>query len=198
MAMAGMESISEAVLNKVGAEAGDIIKDAERQAGEMIKRAEAERERKLEEQRRRLIGEAEAEAARMRAQASIRARQEILAAKASVIESIVGRVKREVVETASTKGSLLGLINEAVRALGGERVRLYVSKADVEAVRSLQKENEDLGKSVVDVQELPITGGIIAENEEGTIRIDNAYETRLDILLPRILPEVGRELFEAR
>lgn len=195
MAIAGMENISEAVLTKVGAEAESIVKDAERRAKEETDRAEAQRERMLGERRRSMIDQAGAEAARIRAQASIRARQEVLAAKAGVIDEIVGRVKREVLESASTKDSLLGLIKEAVEALGEDKVRLYVSSADVEAVRSLQSENKELAERIVDIQELSITGGIVAENVEGSIRIDNDYETRLEILLPRILPEVGKELF---
>ncbi len=99
---------------------------------------------------------------------------------------------------ANTKSSLSNLIKEAADALGGEKLRLYVAKADLDTVRSIQSGSGGLGERIVEVKEAPISGGVIAENEAGTIRIDNSYETRLEILLPRILPDVGKELFKVR
>jgi vacuolar-type H+-ATPase subunit E/Vma4 len=40
-------------------------------------------------------------------------------------------------------------------------------------------------------------GGVIAEDVEGKLRIDNTYETRLEMLLPKLLPKISKELFEA-
>ena len=34
------------------------------------------------------------------------------------------------------------------------------------------------------------------EDTDGKIRIDNTYDTRLEMLLPRLLPEIGKELFQ--
>ncbi len=39
-------------------------------------------------------------------------------------------------------------------------------------------------------------GGVIAENIDGKLRIDNTYETRLEMLLPKLLPEISKVLFE--
>ncbi|GAI00113.1 unnamed protein product, partial [marine sediment metagenome] len=33
------------------------------------------------------------------------------------------------------------------------------------------------------------------EDIDGRTRIDNTYETRLEMLLPRLLPEISKELF---
>jgi vacuolar-type H+-ATPase subunit E/Vma4 len=41
-------------------------------------------------------------------------------------------------------------------------------------------------------------GGVIAEDVEGKLRIDNTYETRLGTLLPKLLPEISKKLFEAQ
>jgi len=37
----------------------------------------------------------------------------------------------------------------------------------------------------------------MVEDIAGKIRIDNTYDTRLEMLLPRLLPEIGKELFPA-
>jgi vacuolar-type H+-ATPase subunit E/Vma4 len=39
-------------------------------------------------------------------------------------------------------------------------------------------------------------GGVIAESLDGKIRLDNTYSTRLEMLRPQILAEIGKELFE--
>jgi len=49
----------------------------------------------------------------------------------------------------------------------------------------------------VEVKEDNFTGGVIAETLDGTLRMDNIYETRLEMLLPQLLPEISKELFGA-
>ena len=49
----------------------------------------------------------------------------------------------------------------------------------------------------MEVREYNCLGGIIAEDIEGKLRIDNTYETRLEMLLPQLLPKISEELFKA-
>lgn len=195
MSSAGMDKIREAILAKVEAEARDIITEAEDKAREGIEKAQRQRERRFEERKRRLMEEAEGEAARIRAQASIRARQEVLAAKAAVVSEIADRVKRELEGVSSDEGAKLGLIQEALKGLGVDKARVYVSPKDLGEVKRLLKADRELGGRIVEIREFDCRGGVIAEDIEGKVRIDNTYETRLELLLPRILPQLEEELF---
>jgi vacuolar-type H+-ATPase subunit E/Vma4 len=47
----------------------------------------------------------------------------------------------------------------------------------------------------MEIKEFDCTGGVIAESIEGKFSLDNTYDTRLEMLLPRILPEISQELF---
>ena len=38
-------------------------------------------------------------------------------------------------------------------------------------------------------------GGVICESVDGKVSVDNTYDTRLQMLIPRILPQVGKVLF---
>jgi vacuolar-type H+-ATPase subunit E/Vma4 len=193
--MSGMEKISEAILSKVRREADDIIREAEEKARQEVAKAQKQREIRFEEERRRRVEQAEGEAARILAQASIRARQEILAAKADIIGEITSRVKGALERISSDEGAKLGLIQEALKGLGVDKARVYVSRKDVGDVRRLVEADRELGGRIVEVREFDCMGGVIAEDVEGKFRIDNTYETRLELLLPRILPQLEEELF---
>jgi len=194
--MAGMEKISEAILDKVKNEATQIIKAAEEKAWQEIEKAEKQKEIKFEEEKQKTLEEAEQEAARILAQASIKARQELSRAKAEVIDEIVSKVKTTLLELSSDEGSLLNLIKEAIAALGADQVRLYVSPKDMGTVQKLIKGDPGLAGKIMEIKESDCSGGVIAESADGKTSIDNTCDTRLEMLLPQILPEIGQELFE--
>ncbi len=194
--MNGMERISEAILDKVKADAQQIIKEAEEKALKEIEKAEMQVERKFEEEKRKAIEEAEREATRIQAQASIRARQELSRTKAETIDKIISRVKTTLPGISSDESSLLNLIKEAVDGLGDDKARIYVSSKDISTVQGFLKRDEGLASRITEIKEFDCTGGVIAESIDGKIRIDNTYDTRLEMLLPQILPEIGKELFK--
>ena len=193
--MAGMEKISEAILDKVRAEAETIIKEAESRAEKEIEQAKKQQAARLEEEKGKILQEAREEVTRIEAQASVKARQELSRAKADVIQEIISGVKKALSGTASDKSLLIGLIKEATDTLGINKGRVYVSPEDVSAVKKLLEKDRELASKIVEIKEHDSRGGIIVEDIDGRIRIDNTYETRLEMLLPRLLPEIGKELF---
>ena len=194
--MKGIEKISEAILEKVRAEAQDIVKEAEGKARERIERAKRQRKAKLEEEKNRLIEQAKEEATRILAQASITARQELLLARTGIIDEIISRVKKTLSETSSDKGSPLDLIKEAIDTLDTDKARIYVSPKDISTVRNSLKGDKKLADRITEIREFDGTGGVIVEDIDGNTRIDNTYDTRLEMLLPKLLPEIGKELFQ--
>ncbi len=194
--MKGIEKISEAILSKVKAEAQDIVKEAEEKARERIERAKEQQEAKLEEEKGKLIEEAKEEATRILAQSSITARQELLLAKTRIIDEIISRVKKTFSEISSNESSPLDLIKEAINALDIDKARIYVSPKDVSIVQKLVAGDKKLADRISEIREFDGTGGVIVEDIDGRIRIDNTHDTRLEMLLPKLLPEIGKELFQ--
>lgn len=193
--MARMEKIGEAILDKVKAEADSIIKEAEGRAREEIDQAKKRQLAKLEEEKAKLIQEAREEATRIAAQASVKVRQELSRAKADVIDDIITGVKKALSDTSGDKNLLASLLNEAADALGIVKGRVYVSPGDVSTVKKFLDGDKELAGKIVEVKECDCVGGVIVEDIEGKVRIDNTYNTRLEMLLPQLLPEIGRELF---
>ncbi len=194
--MKGIEKISEVILNKVRTEAQDIVKDAEEKAWEKIDKAKKQQKIRLGEEKNKLIEKAKGEAARILAQASIRARQELLIAKTEIIDEIVSGVKKILADYSGSESSSLNLIKEAVDAIGIDKARVYVSSKDIATVPKLIKEDKELANKIMETKEFDCIGGAIVEDIDGKIRIDNTYDTRLEMLLPQILPEISKELFE--
>jgi vacuolar-type H+-ATPase subunit E/Vma4 len=192
-----MEKISEAVVGKVKLDAQKIIKEAEDKAQEEIEKAKRQRDARSEEERGKMLGEAEEEAARILAQASIKARQQISSAKADAIAKIIDGVRKELSQIQSDESHFLNLIKEAMEGLGADKARIYVSPKDVSNVKNLLKADKKLSDKIVEVREFNYLGGVIAEDLDGKLRIDNTYETRLEMLLPKLLPKINEELFKA-
>jgi len=193
--MTGMEKIGGAILDKVKAEAKVIVKEAEDKARQEIEQTKKQRVARLEEEKGRMLRQAGEEATRITAQAIVQARQEISRAKADVINDIISRVKKELAATSISEGSLRGLLNEAAAPLGTGKGRVYLSAKDVSGVKKILAKDKELAARIAEVKEYDCSGGVIVEDIDGKIRIDDTYETRLEMLLPRLLPEIGRELF---
>ena len=144
-----------------------------------------------------MLGEAEEEVARILAQASIKARQQMSTAKSDAISKIVDGARQELSQISIDDIQFLSLIREAVEGLGVDKARIYVSPKDSSNVKKFLEADKELSGRVTEVMEHNCLGGVIAEDIEGKLRIDNTYETRLEMLLPQLLPKISEELFKA-
>ncbi|MDD5591103.1 MAG: V-type ATP synthase subunit E family protein [Dehalococcoidales bacterium] len=193
--MTGMDKIGEAILDKVKTEADSIVADAEAKASQEIEQAKQQQLARLEEEKSRILRQAGEEATRIEAQTTVKARQELSRAKSDVINEIIDRVRKELTTGSRGEGSLASLLKEAVALLGPAKGRVYLSAKDIGGVKRLLARDKELAARIVEVKEYDCSGGVIVEDVDGKIRIDDTYETRLEILLPKLLPEIGRELF---
>ena len=194
--MEGMDKINQAVLNKVKAEAGSLIKDAKAQAEQELAQAKKRRAARQEEETAKILQQAREEAARIEAQALVKARQELSRVKADLVRGMVDRVKQRLSEFSDDGGSLVGLIKEPIDRLRASKVRVYVLPQQVSVVQRFLEKDKELAGKVAEVKGRPCTGGVIVEDANGEVRIDNTYETRLEMLLPKLLPEIDKELFQ--
>ncbi|MDD5509893.1 MAG: V-type ATP synthase subunit E family protein [Dehalococcoidales bacterium] len=193
--MTGMDKIGEAILDKVKTEADGIVAEAEAKASQEIEQAKKQQLVRLEEEKSRILRQAGEEATRIEAQATVKARQELSRAKSDVIDEIIDRVRKQLATGSRDEGSLAGLLKEAAAPLGTAKGRVYLSPKDIGGVKKLLARDKELAARIVEVKEYDCSGGVIVEDVDGKIRIDDTYETRLEMLLPRLLPEIGRDLF---
>ena len=190
-----MEKINEAVIAKVNEEARAIIGEAEEKAREEMVRARKQWEIKIEEEKARVRESAEEEAARIHARSSIEARQEISARKSDAITRIIDMAESKLSAFTADERCLSKLLAEALGGLNEKKARIYVSPKDMATVQKLLASDKELASRIVEVRELNCLGGVAAEDIDGKLRIDNTYGTRLEMLLPQLLPEISKELF---
>ena len=193
--MTGMDKMGEAILDKVKVEADGIVAEAEAKAKQEIEQAKKQQLARLEEEKSRILRQAGEEATRIEAQAIVKSRQELSRAKSDVINEIIDRVRKQLTTGSSDEGSLADLLKEAAAPLGTAKGRAYLSAKDVGRVKKLLARDKELSARIVEVKEYDCSGGVIVEDVDGKIRIDDTYETRLEMVLPKLLPEIGRELF---
>ena len=119
--MAGMEKISDAILDKVKAEADGMIIEAEARAADDVAAARESKGARIETEKAKLVDAARAEANRVLARSSIKSRQQLLAAKAGIIDEVVEKVKKVVEASKSTEKSMASLIKEALSGINSKK-----------------------------------------------------------------------------
>ncbi len=190
------DKIRAAILEKAQGEAEEIIASARVKAEELITNGKEQKKKRFEEEKNRVISEARREASRILAQSSLKARQGILKEKDDVINEIIARVKEDLAGKAMDESVLIHLIGETVQAFETEnKLRLLVSPKDIVVARKVVEENESLKKQIAEIVEFDCLGGVMAESMDGMVSIDNTFDMRLEMLTPKILPRIGRDLF---
>jgi len=190
------DKIRQVVLEKAGTEAQQIVEESNVKARQMIEQEKEKQAKRFFQAKNTILSEARREAAKIEAQASLQAQQSVLKRKDEIIEEITKRVQDELAGNVANQETLGGLIQETIDALGSEgKVRLYVAGKDLEIVKSLVAADKLLATRIFDISTTDCIGGVIAMDADGLVDIDNTDETRMEMLLPKVMPEIGRKLF---
>ena len=190
------DKIREAILAKAKSEADDIVADAETKAREMIQKAQGQKKQRLEDEKKKIISEAQREASKLRAQASLKARQEILQEKDTILSRIIKEVKDELSRQVVDKDTFIPLATTAIDAFETDKpVRIYVAPRELAIVQDIIQNDDNIKGKISEVREMECLGGVFAESDDGMMSIDNTYDMRLEMLMPKILPDIGKNLF---
>jgi len=192
-----MENIGEAVIDKVNKEAKIIIDSAKKEAAIDIEMANKERQLKLVRTEQNKLQEADEESSRISSRASIEMRQNLVAVKAEVVNNIIEKVKNKLAHTPMHRKAFITLVKEAIEAIKIEKARIYVPNGDTQRIKGYIQDEIELNSAIVEFKEGDFAGGFIIEDLDGLLRIDNTYTTRMEMLLPSMMPEINRELFQS-
>jgi len=186
----------EAILSKARQDAQAVIHDAQTKAAEMVRKADEQWRQRFEAEKQRLLSESRREAARIIAQADLKARQELLKEKDAIIREMVERIKQRLTGNTTETKTLKHLIDEAVGAFQSDQpLKIMVSGKDIGRVKEIVARSPELKGRITDVGETPCMGGVVCESVDGMVSVDNTFDTRLKMLIPKVMPEVGKMLF---
>ncbi len=181
----GLEVVVEDVLAKGKSEAEEIKREGQEEADAIIARAERDAQVFLEEMRDQTIDQIERRKRREEASAHLEVKRRILNAKKQILDE---------------------LYVEAIKALG----QLPESERE-ELIKNLLKSTAEFTRVYANAQDEPLvrkntalqyagniscTGGVLLENEDGTIVRDLTFDAMLDDVRDGSVKKVAETLFE--
>lgn len=179
----GLEAVKEEIISSAKEQSNSVIAEARKEASRMMKDAEKrieELKEKSEEETRKagdLIKKKNI------AEAELEIKKVVLDAKKQAIEKVFDETskKLESLNEEKREAIIRKLLEKAGKEI--EMSHVYCSKKDAKFVKGIKMESAG------------IIGGIIAENNEKTIRVDYSFETMLDSIKEREMQHISRILF---
>ena len=162
------------MLAQANEEASQIIKKAEKEIAEFRDKAKVETQRNIE-----LISRQES------ASVQLDNKKMLLEAKKEIIDGIFAEAKKRIDELDAKKRELY------LKKL----FKKAKSDIEVEKVFCSRKDAKILKLPNVTVEACDMLGGIIAENKEGTVRVDYSFDTMLLSIKENELQAINKILF---
>lgn len=178
----GLERVKVDIVEKARHQASLTLIEAKKQAKEILASAEqklADEKETLQKKHAQLIQDIQRQEL---ARTELEAKKAILRSKKEIIDQTFAAAKEEIINSDKMADIIARLLDAAKKELQIEYI--YCNKKDTAYVKKYK------------VKETPISGGIIAENKEQTIRIDYSFDTLFSELREQYLDEVARTLFE--
>lgn len=179
----GLEAVKEEILSNAKAQATALIAEARKEANKIMK----ETEKKIEDMKEKSESETKAVLDTIKRQelasAGLENKKMLLEAKKQIIEGIFFSAKKRLENLDDKKRE------EYIKRL------LEKTKKDIEvAYISCNQKDIKLLKGL-NVEPIDISGGLIAENKENTIRVDYSFETMLQGIKESELQSISKLLF---
>jgi len=179
----GLEKVKDEIVEKAKEQASLAVSQAKSKAGHTLREAE----KKIEEYRNASLEDAKNVMVDIKrqeiARAELEAKKMFLQSKKEIIDEVMENAKKELLKSKEREMSDLisSLLNKAKNDIEIEYV--YCNKMDSKFIKGCN------------VKEAEISGGLIAENKEQTIRVDYSFDTLFQSMRENKLQEIAQELF---
>jgi V/A-type H+-transporting ATPase subunit E len=170
---------------------------------ESLNNLEASRD-KLEAERIRIIESAKKQAENLKRQIVGSGRLAVRNQELLVIENAVNNAFEEARKKLATSGGkdsykelLSSIIKESVSSVGSGEVVIECNKNDVELVRRILTDLQEMNPSVqakVSDHTIDVLGGIRVKSADGTMTFDNTLDSRIERLKPLIRKNIAQML----
>ena len=180
----GLEKVREEVLARAKRQAAAIISDAKREEDESLKLATE----KADEKKKQILVAAEREVAEMKTRELAASELEVskmsLDARKKIIDEAYELAAEQIAKSsaAQRKEHIRKLLEKAKNEF--EIAKVYVNEKDLKHIDGYK------------TQITNILGGIIAENKDGTVRVDLSYNSLHDRTRERTMKDVAKILFK--
>ena len=179
----GLETVKEEILNIAKEQANSLTADARKEANRIMREAEKnieEMKEKSEAETKRMLDTIKRQES---ASAELENKKMLLEAKKGIIENVFSEAKKKLenLDDKRREAILKRLLEKAKSEI--EVGNIYCGKKDSKFLKGFNVGNVD------------ISGGLIAENKEKTIRVDYSFETMLQSIKDNELQSISKLLF---
>ena len=202
--MEGAELIIQEINREAEQKIQYILNEAKEEAEKLKEEARKRAEAKVEWILRKAKTQAEIEKQRIIANAKLEVRKKKLAVQEELIRKVLESLKERLASLPEDEyfPMIVGLTANAVEELGVDRVVLHSNdrtlKLIVERLSEFkEKLREALGKDVEVIVGEPIQtiGGVLVESPDGTVRVDNTFESRIARFESELRATIAKALF---
>jgi len=194
-------ALREAVIKKALEEAEAIVRRAEEEGRRLVKEAEEKKKAMIEEERRRTLAGLGYEA--KLAEAKLRARLIISKAKSDLLNSVISKVV-DVLKSLPPSLRLKSLekliqesLDNALASLGTvRRLVVYVAEQDAELAKGVVSRISRERGIELELRGTKILGGVVVEEPESGVTIDNSFDSRLSRLISRLKKDLLEEVLQ--
>ena len=176
----GLEEVKQEILNKAKKDAEQIVKEAELEAKKIVNEAKGQ----IEEYKKTLSGQNKAQIANMErisnASANAAAKHIFLEKKKEIIDNAFEEARKQLAKQNKSKKYAEKLLKKAEKEIDVETV--YCNKPDADAISKYK------------VKTIEGINGIIAENKDGTVKVDMTFDTVLNDIKSKSLQEIAKIL----
>jgi len=195
-----LEELRKSVIEKARLKAEKILENARKQAEELVESAKREYMERLRQRKEEIITQVREEESRKYTARISELNAELLKLKRKLIEDIVKEATERIKNLSKTerKESIKRLLKDSLGSgIIGGGFRVKVIERDLKLVKEAVKEL-GLQKDLIAAEIIPedYLGGLIIENEDSSVAIDNTYRTRLERAIRIILGELNKEIFK--
>ncbi len=202
--MEGAKLIIEEINREAEQKIRYILSEAEKQADEIKAKAEKRARAKAEWIIRKAQTQAEIEKQRIIANAKLEIRKKRLALQEELISEVLRSLKERLAALSKDEyfKVIMDLMLQAVRELGEEKIRvssnettLQLVAEKIDEIKAFLKENTGMEVSIELGDKIETIGGVLVENADRTIRVDNTFEARIERLESELRSRIAKVLF---
>jgi len=202
--MEGAKLIIEEINREAEQKVKYILSEAEKQAEEIKAEAEKRARVKAEWILRKAQTQAEIEKQRIIANAKLEIRKRRLALQEKLINEVFKSLKERLATLPKEEyfEIIKNLLLQAVRELGEDKVRvssnertLQLIAERINEIKAFLKEKVDREVSIELGDKIETIGGVLVENANRTVRVDNTFEARIERLESELRSRIAKVLF---
>jgi len=202
--MEGAELIIQEINREAEQKIQYILSEAREEAEKLKEEARKRAEAKAEWILRKAKTQAEIEKQRIIANAKLEVRKKKLAVQEELIRSVIESLKERLANLPEDEyfPMLVELTAKAVEELGTDKVIVRSNERTLKLIverlpEFREKLREALGKDVEVTVGEPIQtiGGILVESSDGTVRVDNTFEARIERFESDLRATIAKALF---